>query len=158
MLGTLALSIALVVTPPSKDEIAIRATCDQIAKAIQTQDWAKYRTLNTKNFIQINDNNTKSNLEQLIRGFRSSFQGLAELAISYRINKLTIKGNTATAQATWSLSAKTRLRARMQQFVTLDEEVDTFTKVNGKWLQAKVVVNSFKTLMDGKVVQSHTRG
>jgi hypothetical protein len=151
MIATFALVTALI-SAPQNDRAQIDALCKQIALATQTKNWKKLTSLSTPDFKQTTGNGQVATLPQLTAAFEATLNRLSDRKCTYKILTLTSKGTTATGELYWSIFGTTTDPMGHKHKVELsDREEDTFKKIKGKWLEAKVVEQEDVQKLDGKI-------
>lgn len=150
MLATIAL-VSVLLGTPQKDDAAINAACAQIAKASQARDWKKLESLCTKDFKQHTLQGDTITLKDLER----NLNGLQNLKFTYKVLSVESNGKVAKAKVFWSVKG-TFNRGGKHTFQGDDTEIDTFKKVNGKWLESEVKELTASQKVGGRVVPSGT--
>ena len=149
MLGTIALSLALL-SPGQSDKAALDAACVAIAKATGARDWKKLATLCTPDFTQQNTTGPKMNL----KGLEDSLAGIQHLSVTYKLLSVNSNGKVATCKVFWRVKGTINQQGT-HQIVSDDTEIDTFKKVNGKWLESYAKELNGSGTMDGKPIDSN---
>jgi hypothetical protein len=159
MIATLALATTLLAAPQNKDRAPIEALCKQIAAATETKNWKKLASLSTPDFKQTTGNGQIANLAQLTASFESTLSRLSNRKCTYKILTFTSKGNVATAEVYWSIfGTKTDPLGHKHKVELSDREEDTFKKIKGHWLEAKVVEQEDVQKLDGKIQNGTVEG
>lgn len=153
MIAILALGSALL-TSPGKDEIEIRKLCDSIVKATSAKDFKALKATTTPDFRQTDMEHKTVNRDQLMAGFARTFRQFQDMKTTYKILSLKANGNDAVGKIVWTINAKVIANGAAHTVTLTDTENDTFRKVNGRWLESRVVELDGKALLDGKPLQT----
>jgi len=146
MLGTIAITLALL-GPGQKDKPALDAACAAIAKATGARDWKKLATLCTPDFTQQNTTGPKMNL----KGLEASLAGIENLSVTYKLLDVNSNGKVAICKVFWRVKGTVNQQG-VHHVVSDDTEMDTFKKVNGKWLESYAKEISGSGTIDGKPI------
>ena len=158
MLATIAI-VTVLVSPPQTDKAQIDAVCAQIAKATQTLNWKKLKTLCTADFKQTSPDGSSVDFKTLTDGFQQVFSTLKNPKVTYKLYSVKVSGKMAQVEAFWSVTGTGKdLHGKSHKVEFADNELDVFKKVKGHWLEDNVHVHNDVEKVDGKPVPANEPG